>query len=637
MKSSFLFLTLAILIVVTGFFIRYIALSHIIGPPLKIYPTMDEMDYREFAENIINYKQFSAWCQGFFAHSARAPVYPACIATVYKISGKHSLISLKYLNLFFDTFTIVVVFLLAYNLAGRIPAIVSSALYAFSGHALFYMLQSSPHSLGVLLFLSICLLLTVIDEFYIAASILLGILYSILIHTRPVFMVASPFLFLALFIQFLKSENNLFDYFHVLNKNPKFKYLFRFSYIAHLFKNWKSASLKALLPCIIAGTLSIPWIMRNYRLHNTFVPVCSISGWHIANNINFDFNLSIKFFVQELYKPERKHFTEGQYFILAKKKFFDSFCRNPIDFMAYGFARLLYQWTPHKPYIRFFKPEAYLFPMPITDFITLPLPDFEGLLYLFIAVSIFILFAKGGKTFFFLFFSLLKKFKAPCFLATGYALVHIIGIPLIAYRLFIEPIMIIFIVSFIYLSFKNIRIQKFDDSCVLFNNAGLLRFTQKGSLAVSAFLTFILLAGIFMPLFSNTENFLFSYPKQIYSPGFFSYSELRNIQWRMHGNLNKNTPAKIMGVIRYMHKGFKFVTEDYYAKQDFNFAAARLFCQYGNKISPLGIGDVRLNFPLNMPLPKNHSFLLLEGDANTGVFKEIIINVKNWKYLPISP
>jgi len=622
MKSTFLFISFSLLILSLGFVLRYASVKDFVARPLKSFPTMDEMDYREFAENILNYKEYTAWCQGFNTKSARAPLYPTLIAAVCKMTSSHSFYPLKYLNLIFDTLSIVLVFALVYTIAGKWQALIASGLYAFSGHAVFYMLQSSPHTIGVMLFLAVCLSILLLKRFYISASIISGILYALLIHTRPVFMVAFPFMYAAVFVQIYfagkKEPTEISDSDSDSARKKYFSSVFR------------KTLLKATLPVLIAALLCLPWIIRNYKQHHTFVPVCTIAGWHIANNMNFDLKLSIKFFVEQLYAPERKNFTEEDYFKLAKREFYSTFFNNPFKFILYGIGRVIYLWSPPKPYIRIFLPQSYVFPLHIAGF-TLPVPDFEGVVYLLFLGILVMCFVAGFSKTKTEIGAALYKFRGPLILSAGYALVHIIGIPLIAYRLFIEPVFIILAVNIIFaFIYRNKKIIIPSDKI---SNSEIFKYTHYFSLFYLYFIAVFVLFLVFLPLLSPASDFSFKYPDIRYENGLLSYAQIRNQQWNNLGNILPDSKIKVMGITRYIHPGFKFVTDDYYAEADKNFSAGRLFCRYGSEENPTGTGDVRLNFKHGITVPQNGRAVTLEGTARSGIFKEIIINVTKWHYI----
>jgi hypothetical protein len=112
-----------------------------------------------------------------------------------------------------------------------------------------------------------------------------------------------------------------------------------------------------------------------------------------------------------------------------------------------------------------------------------------------------------------------------------------------------------------------------------------------------------------------------------------TYTQLRNLQWQNLGNIPPDTKITLQGIVKYLHKGFKYPKEDYYAEKNAKFAAGRLYVSFGEKFNPLGIGDVRLNFPASK-IPKNGEAVTVTGTASTGLFKEIIIDVDTFEKLP---
>jgi hypothetical protein len=637
-----------------GFSIRYTAILNLLGPPEKTYPTMDEMDYREFANNIINFKTYSAYCQGFLASSTRAPVYPLIIASIYKLDPNNNFSDLKYLNLIIDMINILLVFLLAYSIFNSNTALFSAFFYAVFGHAVFYMLQSSPHTIGIMLFLSVCLTVSKIHKHYWALTPVLILLYTILIHTRPVFLIAIPLLPLGLWLQ-LKDKNKINNDKNEKTKNTEINGDLKTSSILQrseairiftISDFIKKKSVKSISPVIIILFLCLPWGIRNYKIHKTLVPVCTVAGWHIANNINFDIKLSIKYFTDNLYAAEHKNFTEGQYFNFAKEEFFKTFFNNPIKFIAFGFGRLIYLWSPPTPYLRFLLPQSYIFPIYLNNSLFIPLLDFEGLLYITFILSIIIILKNSKKreeikTFI---SDLSFKIRGPAILCLSYSLVHIIGIPLIAYRLFIEPliaILCIYIIISIFRSFSkkaNNRITK--DSSKDRSPINIFTISTLYTVTIlSIFLIFIPIISTpamtskiaYMPIDSNTKKCPTDKSKM--EDGFLTYKKLKQIQWENKGNIPVNTKIIFQGIIRYIHKNFKYVNNDYYAVYSLDHAASRIFIQYNSNKNPLGIGDARLNFNKLKNLPKNESAVIIYGTASTGVFKEIIVNVSSWKYL----
>ena len=569
---------------------------------------MDEMNYRELAENIIDTKQYATWSEEYFTQSTRAPIFPVMIASSYILSGTRSMAPVKILNAIADSFTIILLFIIGSQLFNRKIGLISAGIYSIFGHALYFMQISNPHTFATMLLLLVCLGIVNLKKSYKWALIPFSILYAILIHTRPVFLISLPFLLPAIYLQLSEKQS--------------------------LLHSWKRKLFKTIIPIAIIAMLCLPWGIRNYKLHKTAVPVCTIAGWHIASNITFDLKLSIKYLTDHFYTPEHKNFTEGDFFAMSKTMFYDSILQYPFRIPAFGLLRLIYSWTPPKhPFYRFILPRAYICPIYITDGFFIPFPDFEGGIYLLLFASIAALIMLKKTTFTAL-ASILYTGRGVLVVIFGYTIVHIIGIPLISYRFLIEPLLILFGVATLaqYITcWKNrddskSRNTKTEDELNL-NIQQNRDQDRKVALITLYTATAILIALIILPLCIKSTKKVYTYPKLTGTEK--SYSEIRDIQWNNRGNIPENTHIITEGVVKYLHRGFRFPNDDYYAVKDANSAAARLYVEFGSKESPLGSGDVRLNFK-NGKLPKNATPITVSGTASTGLFKEIIIDVDSF-------
>ena len=610
-KHSYIILSLILL---CGIAVRSIVLYQI-NQPDRLYPTMDEMNYRELAENILDTKQYATWSEGYFTQSTRAPIFPVMIASSYILSGTRSMTPVKILNAITDLFIIFLLFIIGSQLFNRKTGLITAGIYSIFGHALYFMQISNPHTFATMLLLLVCLAMVNLRVSYRWTFIPLSILYAILIHTRPVFLISLPFLLPAIYFQLSKQKAS-----QTIKQT--------------ILCSWKTKLLKTILPIAIIAILCLPWGIRNYKLHKTLVPVCTIAGWHIASNINFDLKLSIKYLTDHFYTPDHKNFTEGEFFAMSKTMFYDSLLQYPFRIPAFGLLRLIYSWTPPKhPFYRFILPRAYICPIYITDRFFIPCPDFEGGIYLllFATFAAFIILRKSTFT---VLNYILYTGRGVLILIFGYTIVHIIGIPLISYRFLIEPILMLFGVAILAkytMCYKNRKIcetRNIEDPNTITNKREQNRLQDRKTALITLYAaTLILITLIILPLCYQGTKKIYTYPN--IAAGAKSYSEIRNMQWNNRGNIPENTPINVEGVVKYLHRGFHFPNDDYYAVKDANYAAARLFLKFGSKNNPLGTGDVRLNFK-NGNLPKNSSPITVSGTATTGLFKEIIINVDSF-------
>jgi len=624
-------------ILLVGFIIRWGVLAYSCGPPITSYPTLDEMNFRELAGNIIDYRTFASWTEGFYTVSTRAPVYPLLVAAGYSITGNRSYSVPKIFNLVFDLCNILLLFLLVRMLFNTRLGLITAGMYAVFSHASYFMSISSPHTFAVTLLLLTAISLICIKRSYLLAIPALSIIYTLLIHTRPVFLVALPFLLPAVWLQL--STRKLSGEKQEAEKGQK-------HWICY---DWKNKFIRSAIPIMLILILCLPWGIRNYREHKSIVPVSIVAGWHIASNINYNMKLSIQFFTDQLYAPDRHDFKEADYFQAAKEKMSEAFFDNPLKFVSFGIARVIYCWMPPRPFYRFLLPQSYIFPMKVFKGIILPLPDFEGFIYLFIfftAISFLLLKNKLCQSFSYVFY----RMRGISVIIAGYTLVHIVGIPLIAYRFLMEPFAMIIFLGLIchYASAvkqkyqlnldaeKDVAINWFMKSALTVwkfcdiskNKTELdLKVLVRGNLTAVYFAIFLILLAMYIPFHTDSNPRKYTYFALLKPKKVLTYAELREMQWKNMGNIEPETRVIVQGVVRYIHKGFKFVEDDYYAKEDNDITAARLFVHYGDEKNPLGVGDVRLNMKIRN-IPMDGDSIKVIGKAKTGPFKEIIIDVE---------
>ena len=612
-------------ILLIGLAVRVPALLHTISPEASA-PTMDEMNYRELACEILDHHRYSTWSEGFFTQSTRAPLYPLMIAAAYEISGSRGYAVPKVLNLVLDMLAIVAVFLLTRRLAGSGAALAAAAVYALFGHAVNYMLISSPHTLAVLLTLLSATALAELNRRYYPSAILLAFFYTLLIHTRPVFLVALPFLAPAIYFQ-LTEFTGVRDSFSPDSK--RCQYLKRV--LANLRSECRIKSLKSLVPVILIVTLCLPWGFRNYRIHNTLVPVCTIAGWHIAGNGSFKMKLSLKFLTDHIYAPEHKSFSEGDYFVLAKKMFFRTLAEHPFELPFFGAVRLVRAWAPPSPWRRFYLPKAYVFPIAVGSGLILPLPDFEGFIYIFIfAVSAtFLITPKARGRLFETALEVIHSFRGILVVCLGYAATHVIGIPLIAYRFIMEPFFIVFTVI-LFVEWlrvfrgsygKNASTEEIPDNKPLHSSPALDSTIASLAIFALSFNFFLII-----PAFNSVSRMRIAYKSGGAIGQYVSYSEIKRSQWRHLGNLPAGSKMRASGMIVYGAPGFKFIPSEYNPVRCPESASARLRVEYASIKHPMGIGDLRLNFKKS-DLPPDGAVVSVRGTVRTGPFKELIVDV----------
>lgn len=630
------------MILLVGLLIRSLALAHALAPGVSA-PTMDEMNYRELACEILDHKRYAAWSEGFLTQSTRAPLYPLFIASAYSISGSRGYAVPKALNLIFDMCAILAVFMLARRLFGERPAIIAAATYAVFGHAVNYMLISSPHTLAVLLTLLVVLALVNFDRRYKSAMVLFVFFYVLLIHTRPVFLLVVPFLIPAIYLQLSK-----FNLKHLESSSDdgegsieKSSSISPFKHLLNVLKTDSSGKLlKTILPVALIALLCLPWGIRNYRIHKTIVPVCTIAGWHIASNGSFDMKLSLKFLTDHIYAPKHRGFTEGDYFVLGRRMFLESFLEHPVKLPLFGSVRLVRGWSTPAPWWRFLLPKAYLFPIRVGSSFIIPLPDFEGIIYLFVFANL-AAFAFLRRRALLACLVVGREFRGILVLCAGYALAHVIGIPLIAYRFIIEPLFIVFGVALFWEFYgvfresrdsANLAVSGVTCDTIPTRDVEVASTSGKGGdIAILAVCALIINVALIIPAFHALDARTFDYAifdkARFATPKSLGYEALRSLQWKHLGSVPDGTRSTISGMVVYGTRGFRFDPDEYNPVKSAESASARLRVEYDFPGAPLGIGDVRLNFKKDQ-LPPDGEFVKVYGTVETGPFKELILNVE---------
>lgn len=570
-------------IMICGLAIRTLAIiNHGPAPSYESSPAMDEVNYRQLAENILYFHEYGAWSEGFFTRSTRAPTYPLALASAYRLSNFNPWAPLV-LNLFLDALNIFLIFLFAKLLYGARAGLVSSGIYSVFGPVFIYIDYSTPEIFSVALLLSICICFANSRRAYWLSVFPLSFLYAALIHSRPVFLLLIPFVGIIQFFIMTREKT-------------------------------KKRILKSFLPMALVAMLCVPWAWRNYKTHGVIAPVCTIAGWHIATRGE---KLSIDDIINYVYRPEHKNKTEGEFY----KDSFDMFCkdafRNPFKIFFYGSLRVLVGWSFPRAYIRIFQPKAYFVPVRIFRSAILPLPDFEGIVYIFLILTVVNFFRKGFKkswreT------KLWGKLSLPfIILLAAYAAAHIPGIPLIQYRFIMEPLAVVLMVGLAFCYYARYR---FSTVC------------WKWEIYAPVFISIFLGVFLIVPFLWESKAELVTYPKLKSSSGYLTYSQLRNMQWENSGNLEKDTKGEFCGIVKYPKKGLKFKSGTVSAEKAKGALVAKLFVRKLDEEDFRGKGDIKLNFE-KAPFPKNDSAICVKGKASVGKFKDIIVDVESWKKL----
>ncbi|HOK04808.1 MAG TPA: hypothetical protein P5105_00910 [Victivallales bacterium] len=577
--------------IILGFILRcLVILNNGPGPNYDSPASTDEVNYRELARNIYENKIFASWSEGFFTRSVRAPVYPAIIAFANFAFGTYSALLL---NLLCDTMNIFLLYLLSRLLFSSPVAIITSFAYSIFAPSFLYLRFSTPEILSIFLILLLLISIIKYERFKSFYFLSVVVLYTLLIHTRPAFL---PLLFLFPVILFFKFNSNA-----VLRR----RVILSFS------------------PMILILLLCFPWFLRNYLIHKTIVPVIVIPAWHTFESANTNISLEIQKTLDIIYAPDHKGWTEGEYFNYGRNKSLELFKKYHIKILFFGAYRIFRAWCFPDFYKRIFHPKAYFNPIYIYGKFFLLLIDFEGIVYLFLISLLFAILAKKRRE---IFCSMKKVIfeKLWLILFTFFYLgVHIIAIPFPQYRFLVEPIIMIFLFGLI----LNTLIIKNEKYSMLFENdrAPDCKFVNVLSIIISI----IIFIPLVIPHSSEKVKYNFSSKE---SEGFLSYESLRILQWENYGLL---PPVKgiIAGRIRYISHNFRFVESGLSpAVKDNSCSVGKLYVEENSPQAPFGKGDVKLNF-LTKKIPDNNDYIICSGHMTNGIFRDLIMNVTDWKLL----
>lgn len=177
-----------------------VILHHGPAPRHDLFPGMDEVNYHELADNLNAYGLYAAWTGGFLARSTRSPGYPAMLAAAQLLTGGNRWTA-PLLNLAFDLTNLLLVFLLARRLYGATAGGLAAGLYALFGPVFLYLPLATPEMLSVTLVLLVAWCLALLPGHPWRLLTALGIVYALLIHTRPVFLLLTPVLGVCVWLQ----------------------------------------------------------------------------------------------------------------------------------------------------------------------------------------------------------------------------------------------------------------------------------------------------------------------------------------------------------------------------------------------------------------------------------------------------
>jgi 4-amino-4-deoxy-L-arabinose transferase-like glycosyltransferase len=582
------------------------------APRHDLFPGMDEVNYHELAENVRLYGTYAAWTGGFLTRSTRSPGLPVLLAAAQHLTHGHPWTA-PLLNLSLDVLNLLLVFLVAQRLHGPLAARLAAALYAVFGPVFLYLPLATPEILSVSLVLLVTLSLLALREHYGRNALALGLLYAFLIHTRPVFLLLVPALALAAWLQLRPADEG-----HAAAR-PNLRGM---------------RLLKAAFPAALALLLCLPWGVRNHRLHQAVVPVCVTAGWHLVNRAQTVEDLSVKFLTDYIYDPAHVNFAEGDYYRQGMRLSRDLFWREPLRVLGFGTLRVIHGWLlPSSPW-RPLLPRAYVRPVPLgTRGHVVPVPDAEGLLYLlgFCCLATLVWRPRqwlGDAS------PWLHRALPLLVLLAAYALVHVIGFPLVQYRFTIEPLLLILgsgLALRLLAPLANPKVAPRPPAA-----AATPTFPGTENLPLACAL--LLLLAVVVAWTARSPRSPVHYSDATLPHGHLGYPETRQWQWQNLGNLPPDTKAAFVGIVKYSRPGLAFPAGLAVAVPQPGSAVAMLYVQAHDANAPsslaaLGIGDCKLNFP-DRHVPKDGQAIAVSGSLTTGAYKDLILKVETWSAIP---
>ncbi len=593
------FFAVTICVIFVGVGLRMGAASfHSSLPDYTSEPYTDEIHYRELARNLIDYRVYAAYSQGFFSTSTRPPVYPALLS-LFSVLTDSCPRAHQILNLVFESFNLILILILGTLLFGRSCGLISMTVYAFFGPIFRYLHISTAEIPAITLILSA---LAQLITYRRSKSYLVGlgfaVIYALLIHIRPVFLLLIPILPVLTFIPVSDRDS------------PGQK------------------AIRCAFPVLLILILCLPWGIRNYRQHNTVVPVCTLAGWHIGAHARSLDDLPVDLMWRYIYDPSRRGFSEGDYYREATSGSLKLMLSEPVESTVAGIARIFYIWGFDQPYKRIFQPKAYVYPQNFGSQYFLPLIDFEGIFYVTVILAAVVFarrrrkFARRAREWWG------RSWPVWVFVIT-YAFAHIVSIPMTQYRLMIEPVVIILFVGLLlYLCSYKLPAAESDTA--------ELRVCHYNQAIIYLFCGGFILFSIFRFGQSAPDTLSYRSGKKSDINGInapLRFEEIKDLQWRYYGNIPGSPRTRVAGTVRYIATGLRFPNHQISA-EDADGAVAKLFVQKGSLSHPLGVGDLKLNFPRTPDEISEGDRVLVTGAVSVDPYKELIIEVEDYQIIP---
>ena len=399
-----------------------VVLTHDPGLSYGQRPFLDETDYDALAVNLLRFGRFAVFTEGHLAQGTRPPGYPLLLAVLYGVLG-HRLLVARLANAALGVLAV----WLSYRLVGRLTAgarwsasaaLAAAAVHALSGLPVLSEVRLTGEELGIVVVLALAVALEGLRRGGTwKRALAAGALAAALIHVRPVFLPLVPVV----------------------------------AWAAYLCLRTKaSRRAAARWATVVAGVMvlgGVPWMVRSKVVLGRVVPLSSVSGWHLLAGARSLDGLPVDALRRYAFGyPDKR---EGELFWQGVGEALRTMAGHPAANVGAGLVRLWRSWGVPGWYRRFWRPRAYVVPVPLGSAGPgalprwwVPLVDFEGLVYLGVMFALWAGVsgrwrrARWGWWW--------RRCGPLLLLVAGYVAIHALAIPFVQYRLFVEPLVVAF-------------------------------------------------------------------------------------------------------------------------------------------------------------------------------------------------
>lgn len=245
-------------------------------------------NYHDIANNLLNHREFSI--QPGYPTSERVPVYPLFLAFIYLFFGPNY-IAVRIIQAIIGSLTSILVFLIGRNIFNRRVGGLSAILAAFYPFFIYWTGHIMAETLFIFLLAFFIFCLTkAMEKPSLKNYIYSGVLFGLAALCRPNMFAFLPFLIIGILM------------------------------VSH-------SKIKSLIAILFAFFLTLsPWVIRNYLVHRTFIPLTTRGGRSFLCVYNKD-----NFYRGDLNLRYRKVLAEGDMMKPVEQERF--FYRQTVDFI----------------------------------------------------------------------------------------------------------------------------------------------------------------------------------------------------------------------------------------------------------------------------------------------------------------